>query len=363
MVCDRATFVASTVTVVDDRFTSVVGQESAVRQLRAAVQRPVHAYLFVGPAGVGKRAAALAFAAELIDDDRALDERHPDVVVVEREGASISVAQAREISRLASLTPVESDRKVLILVDFHLVEDAAPAMLKTIEEASQSTVFVVLAESVPKELVTVASRCVRIDFCTLSTELIESTLASEGVEVSRAAQAAQGAHGSLERARLLASDDAIADRRRMWAGAVSRLDGSGAAVTRLVDDILQSIDQAASPLLVRQQLDVDHLQQRIKETGVAGATALKTLEARHKREQRRLRTDELREGFATLTRALSKDYLDISEGMQAKILDEQLSAIDWAHQALRYNPNETLLLQGLFVRLSHNSGRMATMSK
>src|SRR5688572_20433645 len=183
-----------------DRFVSVIGQENAVRQLLAAVERPVHAYLFVGPAGVGKRTAALAFAAALLDDDRALDERHPDLTMVEREGASISVPQAREISRLASLTPVEGKRKVLILVDFHLVDEAAPAMLKTLEEASPSTVFVILAESVPKQLVTVASRCVKIEFCTLSEELIYSTLLSEGADVERAAEAARSARGSLDRA-------------------------------------------------------------------------------------------------------------------------------------------------------------------
>ena len=47
-------------------YDGVRGQERAVAQLRAAARAPVHAYLFVGPPGSGKRAAAQAFAASLL---------------------------------------------------------------------------------------------------------------------------------------------------------------------------------------------------------------------------------------------------------------------------------------------------------
>ena len=87
------------------QLVDVVGQDRAVGELRRAVPAPVHAYLFVGPRGSGKRALAAAFASELLADgttgagrDRnvmlALAEEHPDLVVVEREGASISAEQA-----------------------------------------------------------------------------------------------------------------------------------------------------------------------------------------------------------------------------------------------------------------------------
>jgi len=70
-----------------DLFTDIVGQPRAVEQLRAALANPVHAYLFVGPPGAGKRAAARAFAASLIDGDErttrlVLAEQHPDLIVV-----------------------------------------------------------------------------------------------------------------------------------------------------------------------------------------------------------------------------------------------------------------------------------------
>src|SRR5688572_10202405 len=76
-----------------DLYEAVVGQERAVAELRAAARTPVHAYLFVGATGVGTREAARAFAADLLGDTsgRALAERHPDLVVVQREAKDASI--------------------------------------------------------------------------------------------------------------------------------------------------------------------------------------------------------------------------------------------------------------------------------
>ena len=144
-------------------YDSVPGQERAVEQLRRSATRPVHAYLFAGPPGTGKLEAALGFAASLLcphggdatcrDCRRALAGTHPDLLVVEREGAYIRRKEADEIIRIAARTPVEGRRKVLVLVDFHLVQEVAPMLLKTIEEPPPSTVFVILADHIPAELV------------------------------------------------------------------------------------------------------------------------------------------------------------------------------------------------------------------
>ena len=125
--------------------------------------------------GSGKRDLARVFAGELLaatvppaERDRtvrlALADGHPDVIVIERVGASISAEQAREVREQASRSPVEGDRKVLVLDEFHLVQDnVGPILLKTIEEPPAGTFFLVLVEDVPPALVTVESRCVRID--------------------------------------------------------------------------------------------------------------------------------------------------------------------------------------------------------
>src|SRR5690606_1048692 len=126
-------------------WNDVVGQPEAVDRLRAATERgPVHAYLFVGPAGSTKLEAARAFAARLLGATDAGDDRtarlvqrgeHPDVHEVRRTGAAISRQQADDIIRAASLTPTEGTSKVMLLDEFHLLTpEAAARLLKTIEE-------------------------------------------------------------------------------------------------------------------------------------------------------------------------------------------------------------------------------------
>src|SRR5262245_52249549 len=121
-------------------WANVVGQDDAVARLEAATESLVHAYLFVGPPGNGKEAAARAFAAALLcangrcgscrDCRLALAGEHPDVREFEREGPAITSAQADEIVRTAALAPIEGDRKILILHEFHLLQPTvAPKLL------------------------------------------------------------------------------------------------------------------------------------------------------------------------------------------------------------------------------------------
>jgi DNA polymerase-3 subunit delta' len=334
-------------------FDAVIGQALVVSQLQGCLERPVHAYLFVGPAGSGKRAAAFAFSAALLDDARALRGAHPDVHVVDREGASISVGQAREISRLASLSPVEGARKVLVLDDFHLVADAAPALLKTIEEASASTTFIILAESIPRELVTVASRCVVVEFRSLAPETIVDALVAGGLDRTRAVAIAESSFGDLDRARLLASDDTVVTRHQMWVDVPSKLDGTGNAASELAIAVAAAIDAAAENLVQRQADEYAQLKARVDD-GAATKGALSTMEANHKRQQRRMRVDELRSGFATIAQELSRRMRLAPDERMVNRAQAALASLQWASESIEFNPNESLLLQGLFVRLTED---------
>ena len=124
----------------DGIWDEVIGQPTAVELLAAAAPPadPVHAYLFVGPAGCTKLQAARAFAALVIDPAADPSSRvarlarageHPDIREIHRVGPAISKDQAEEIVRLAALTPVEGRRKVLILDEFHLLRPEGAARL------------------------------------------------------------------------------------------------------------------------------------------------------------------------------------------------------------------------------------------
>ncbi|MGH9187271.1 MAG: hypothetical protein ACRD0U_15875 [Acidimicrobiales bacterium] len=347
-------------TVTVDAWAAVVGQDRAVGDLRAAVDKPVHAYLLEGPAGSGKRAVARAFAAELLAGARsrpgrdrhvslALAEHHPDLHVFERTGPYITVEQARDIIAEASRAPIEGDRKVLVLVDFHLVERAGPALLKVIEEPSASTVFVVLAEHVPPALVPIASRCVRIRLDRVPDALVAARLEVEGVEPALAAEVAVAAAGNLDRARLLATDPRLPLRREAWRAAPRRLNGSGAAVAAVVAELRAQMDDAQAPLEERHRLELAAVDEETERYGQRRGSGRKGLVERHKREVRRLRTDELRFGLATLA-ARYRDELR-AETPKTRAVVVAVSAIQDAAEDLLHNPNETLLLQSLLLRL------------
>jgi DNA polymerase-3 subunit delta' len=337
----------------------VVGQAGAVARLQRAAADPTHAYLFVAPRGCTADVAARAFAGLLIggsddpsgrDADLALRGEHPDVHEVRREGASISADQAREIVRLASRTPVESDRKVLILHDFHLLlPTGAARLLKTIEEPPPSTIFVIIAEFVPNDLITIASRCARVDFRTIAADDVIARLVSEGVPAEAAADAAAAAGGDISRARLLASDPELAERRAAFAAVPRGVDGTGAAAMRLTDELLAHVERAAAPLAARHATEAADLEQRIKQYGERGS-GKKTLADRHKRELRRHRTDELLAGLTVIAGV----YRDALAAGQVTHADRAVEAVQRIHsdmEAFAINANETLLLQALLWSL------------
>lgn len=341
-------------------WAGVVAQQAAVEQLQRSAGDPRHAYLFVGPTGCTKDAAARAFAALLIDPTGGSDERHarlalagehPDVVEFRRTGASIDIETARSIVVRASRSPSEGARQVLILHEFHLLAPAAAAtLLKVVEEPPASTVFVILADQTPPELITIASRCVKVPFRTLTDDDVAQALVQRGVPADRAAQAAQGAGGDMDRATVLADDPALAQRRRQFADIPHQLDGTGAVVMRLVDELMTAIEGSAAPLVARHEVEITDLEARVKAMGERGS-GRKALEERHKREIRRHRTDELRSGLA----AMARTYRDVLvEHHEHRRPDALIHAVERIHETMRHldrNVNETLALQALLYDL------------
>lgn len=338
-----------------DPWADIVGQDFAVAQLQAAARQPTHAYLLVGPRGSGKRQLARSFAAALLaatseEPDRAvrlaLAARHPDLHEFERAGPYITVEQADAIIRESSRSGVESDRKVLVLVDFQLVQAAVEGkLLKSIEEPPGDTVFIVLAESVPVLLEPIASRCVRIEVDPLPDHVVAAALVASGVAPAVADEVALAARGDLERARLLATDPRFSLRRAMWRSMPEQLDGSGAAVIRLVADVRAVIDDAAAPLQARHAQEIVELEARIERYGERGSGKTQLVD-RHRRELRRHRTDEIQFGLATMA-ARYRDALTV----EPRVAIEAIAAIEDAHTSMERNPNETLLLHALLLRL------------
>ena len=342
-----------------DLWGLITGHTEATDFLKTAVASPVHAYLFVGPEGAGREEIARAFSGSIFakyeegqDHERCKDLAwrglHPDLSIIEPEGRGLRVSDARKIIIESSRSPIESEKKILIVNRFDTAEpEAVASLLKTIEEPSLSTIFILLAESVPDSHVTISSRCVKVDIPAMTSEELTELLKSEGVETEEAHLLAEASAGNLGRVRLLQEDPSFIIRQEAWRTLPDRLDGSGAAVSIAVEELQKMIDDAQSPLADRHSQELEHLGQQEEVFGIRGSGRQEVNE-RHKREIRRLRDDELRFGLATLSRR----YRDLgiassnSDGLDA------VEIITGSASELIRNPNERLLLQALFLTLS-----------
>jgi len=353
-------------------FESVVGQERAVSRLVDAARRPVHAYLFHGPPGSGKLAAARGLAAALLCPDggcgscnacrRALAGTHPDLVTVERTGAALDVDDAREITTRAQRRPLESARQVLLVPDVHLASKAAPALLKTVEEPPPSTVFILLADDLPAGLATIVSRCVQVPFVAVASRVVEEWLVGRGVAADVAADVAAAAGGNLDRARLLAEDPGFDARRHRWRSVPGRLDGTGATAVLVADELLGLADGAIDPLREHHAHELAALEEQAEAVGARGIPGRKAVDDRHKREERRWRTDDLRMGLAALADAYRDRLVATVDGdaqagtpgvdAERRMAAGHVVAVNRAAAALGRNVREDLLLESLMVELS-----------
>jgi DNA polymerase-3 subunit delta' len=348
-------------------FAEVVGQEQAVAALRAAARQPVHAYLFTGVAGNGGLVAAHAFAAALLCPDGgcgvcrtcrgALAGSDPDLHVIHRSGAMLSVDDMRRLVLLAQRRPFQAARQVVIVTDVHLGARAAPALLKTLEEPPGATVFVLLADEIGPDLTTVASRCVQIPFPPVPRATMVAWLVAQGSTPEVAAVVADSSGGSPERARVMMEDPDVAERAALWSSVPDQLTGSGVVAAELARGLLASAERAVEPLRAEHVAELERLTLEAKEFGEKGLPGRKEIVDHHQREERRWRTDALRAGLGALARAY-RDRLvteaaggDVRSEVHAHAAAAAVSLITEAAQALPRNPQEPLLLQSLLVRL------------
>jgi DNA polymerase-3 subunit delta' len=309
---------------------SIVGQAKAVEQLRQLAVNHVHAFLFIGPEGCGKDEAARAFAAQLITGSENTTSREADLIMrgsfsdvieVLREGAAVDKDEAEAIIRLATTTPTESKVKVVIVHEVHLMRDSAAArLLKTIEEPSEKVIFILLADQLVPSLATINSRCVVVQFVS----------------------------NNAYRERLLANDPQFAHRQEAFAQIPYKLDGSGATVALIVDEIFELIEQATVPLIAEQKKELDELEARVSLTGERGS-GRKALQDRHKRQLRKFNTDELRSGLSTIAGTYHSLIISDTQYPEENKYNDAIHRIHKAMGSLGLNVNEELLLQSLFL--------------
>ncbi len=192
-----------------------------------------HAYLFKGPSGVGKKMMGRAFAAYInctspTDNDscgtcpsckKFNSDNHPDLLVIEPQGAGIKIAQIRELQKDLAYPPFEAKTRVVILPDIHDTmrrPEVANALLKTLEEPPSDTLLILSGDEAGGILPTILSRCQLVPFSPLTYQEVAGLLSPE-ITSSQALTLAAIAEGSPGRAMLLHSMGLLETRREMIA--------------------------------------------------------------------------------------------------------------------------------------------------
>jgi DNA polymerase III subunit delta' len=208
-----------------------VGHEWAVALLERALanRHTAQAYLFTGASNIGKTHLARELAAalnctgaeppcgECWSCAHIAQGTHPDVVIVEPDGARIKIDQVRSLQHDLSLSPYRGRWRACIITDFQLATtEAANALLKTLEEPPAHAMLILTATDASLLLPTIVSRCQVLALRAVPVDQIARALVSRWqVREDRAQLLARLSAGRVGWAIRAAQDPAIlADREK-----------------------------------------------------------------------------------------------------------------------------------------------------
>jgi DNA polymerase-3 subunit delta' len=314
-------------------------QPAARAALSAALAAPAHAYLLAGPPGSGKRAAARAFAAELLaagaadpEDARrralAHPSPHPDLVWLAPHGTQYLVDEVRQrVITAAAYRPFEGERRVFVIEAAEAMADESQnALLKTLEEPAPFVHLLLITSEPAALLETVRSRCQTVRFEPLPEEAVEARLSERGLgrdEDERRA-AARLAGGDTDRAAFLLGDQG----RELRAGAEACVEAalSGELAGAPWRGLLSAAEAAGAQAGDAARARVAALAAEAGELeGVAARRRSREADEAGRRAARRARTEALDLGLALVT-AWLRDLAAVAEGAEGLVLNADRAA-------------------------------------
>ncbi|MGH8823641.1 MAG: DNA polymerase III subunit delta' [Jiangellaceae bacterium] len=324
-------------TVVPELRRTVADATALLDGVAGAGAGMTHAWLFTGPPGSGRSVVARAFAAALQCQSggcgrcaECRDVRngtHPDVVNVDTDGLSIKIKQIRELVPRAALRPSRGRWQVVVVEDAdRLGEDAADAILLSVEEPPPRTVWMLCAPTPEDIVATIRSRCRVV---TLRTppydDVADHLVRTGGADPELAAFAARAAQGHIGRARALATDEAararhaevlrlpfaLADLRTCLDAAAGLVEAAKADAERHCDELDgQEIDQ------LKQAMGVGATGRRPRNVDAA----VKELGREQKLRRTRVQRDSIDRALVDVM-ALYRDVLVLQLGAPAELVN------------------------------------------
>lgn len=368
----------------------LVGQSHLVKILEGAVaaarsgeesQEMTHAWLFTGPPGSGRSSAAVAFASALIcnndgcgtcaDCRAAKASTHADVEIIRTEGLSIKIEEIRELLTRVAWAPAMGGWRVVVMEDAdRLTESAANALLKAIEEPGNRTVWLLCAPTLHDVLPTIRSRCRHLQLVTPSAKDVADVLINrEGVLPAMADYAARASQGHIGRARYLASDETIRNRRNTIIKLPTQINDVASAFKAAETILNLATEEAQVAASARDEQESTELAEawgkgatgRGMATG--GSKAIKDLEKEQKSRTTRMIRDSI-DGALVDIATLYRDVMFIQSGTQGVLINQEFAS-DIYKMAERIPAAKTVLkidaIMSARTNLSRNAAPLLTL--
>ncbi len=371
-------------------YDQLVGQAHLVKILEGAVaaarngaesQEMTHAWLFTGPPGSGRSSAAVAFASALICSNdgcgtcvncrAAKAGTHADVEIIRTEGLSIKIEEIRELLTRVGWAPAMGGWRVVVMEDAdRLTESAANALLKAIEEPGNRTVWLLCAPTLQDVLPTIRSRCRNLQLVTPSAKDVADVLINrEGVSPAMADYAARASQGHIGRARYLASDETIRNRRNTIIKLPMQINDVASAFKAAETLLELATEEAEVAASARDEKESNELAEawgkgatgRGMATG--GSKAIKDLEKEQKSRTTRMIRDSI-DGALVDIATLYRDVMFVQSGTQGALINQEFAS-DISKMAERIPAAKTVLkidaIMSARTNLSHNAAPLLTL--
>jgi len=360
-------------------FRGVVGQGRSIGWLHRAIGAGAiaHAYIFEGPAGVGKHTTAKAFVKAIMckasgcghchDCIRIERGTHADAFQIVPDGVTLGIEQIREIQHQVMLKPVEGSRKFFILDEAEsMTTQAANAFLKTLEEPPPGVTFILVTSNVHAMLPTILSRAQRLSFNPIPPADVSALLQQRfGVDRDQAELATRVGSGVVGKALALGRGEGMERRKEILALA---------ADLPVLDslDLMSSVEGIASGIkkpLAEAKAARKKETQDSRETAVSSSHAsfiARTLEQRAKREFAQRERQQFEDVLSTFE-SWFRDIMVTAEGVPELVMNldrseeirrrseyltsEQavgcIEAVERARRMIRRNVNPQLALEAM----------------
>jgi len=310
-------------------WNELIGQEFSVKTLQQAsldsksaltgkvVSGFSQAWLITGPPGSGRSTAARLFAASLQCEENGCGKcvscisvkngTHPDVHVITPTGLSYGIGDTKDLVKEAAMLPGLGQWNIIILEDAdRLTTEAGNALLKAIEEPAKLTMWILCAPSSKDVLITIKSRCRIVSLRTPpAEEIAELLIKRDGIDKAMAHFAAHASLGHVGRAKLLATDEQVRERRSLVLQVpfeLKDLPSCFAAAQRLVDAATEDADIATD------EMDEKELDNLLRAYGQGAEGVSKTKVQRLASGAKK----ELEEGQKKRYKRITRDRLDLT---------------------------------------------------